>query len=370
MLSLVISSPFLLTPTRLTPHFTCLSPFHSSMASDMDALKANSIRKEVEAISKLREVDGSRNVALVSKGESTLSRIWDLRVWDRHTQVKRYWRHIYKWPRSTTAKLILPVCFVFAAWATAFHWIRPRFFPNFTLPLAPLSLVSSAIALLLTLRTNQSLGRLQEARVAWGRLVLHSRECSGLLARYMRKDEAVLCCKHLSLLGWCLKARLRDESDDDVIDVMLPEAEASYIKRQRKRFIGLLRRVHQIVQKEAASGRLMPQAHKCINEQLFSLNQCIGISERLIGSPVPPTYTRHTSRVLLSWMALVPVALETMNLSLPLVLASTVVTAYVMIGIDEIGVELEQPFQLLPLNGLSRALMLDVSDEIEGDECL
>jgi len=35
----------------------------------------------------------------------------------------------------------------------------------------------------------------------------------------------------------------------------------------------------------------------------------------------------------------------------------------VMVGIDQIGLELEQPFQLLPMNSLAAALTRDVCDE-------
>jgi hypothetical protein len=34
-----------------------------------------------------------------------------------------------------------------------------------------------------------------------------------------------------------------------------------------------------------------------------------------------------------------------------------------MVGIDQIGLELEQPFQLLPMNSLAAALTRDVVDE-------
>ena len=43
---------------------------------------------------------------------------------------------------------------------------------------------------------------------------------------------------------------------------------------------------------------------------------------------------------------------------------ATLGTSYVMVGIDQIGLELEQPFQLLPMNSLAAALPRDVVDEI------
>ena len=94
-------------------------------------------------------------------------------------------------------------------------------------PLAPLTLISSAVALLLTLRMNLSLLRLQESRLAWGRLVLHARETAGLAATYCAAAPAEAICRHLAVLGWCLKASLRaGEDDSDVVSTMLPPATA------------------------------------------------------------------------------------------------------------------------------------------------
>ena len=123
-----------------------------------------SLRTDAEAVLDLRRVDTSRS-ELVSPGESTISRLWDLETWARHQKVGRYWRHLRKWPRSTTARLVLPVCVAFSLWSCVAHALRTRYFPNFAAPLAPLTLISSAVALLLTLRMNLSLLRLQESRL-------------------------------------------------------------------------------------------------------------------------------------------------------------------------------------------------------------
>ena len=324
-----------------------------------------SLRSIQSAIEDLRNFDASRKPKLVSRGESSMTRIWDLQTWSRHQNANRYWRHLVKWPMSTTVRIVFPVVLSFVAWAIVFHNVRKRFLPNFTFDIAPLSLISSAVALLLTLRTNQSLGRLQEARLAWGRLVLHSRDLSSLLASYISPSQAEICGRHLLLLGWSLKARLRGEAEDDVIKLSLSPSDAEYIMSQRRRTVALLRRIRLIVASEVEDNNLDGSAHEAILLRFHELNACIGVSERLLGSPSPPTYTRHTSRVLLSWLALVPLGLESMSLSLPLICLWTTIVAYVMVGIDEIGVQLEQPFQLLPLNSLSAALMRDVVDEIE-----
>ena len=74
---------------------------------------------------------------------------------------------------------------------------------------------------------------------------------------------------------------------------------------------------------------------------------------------------RHTVRGLLLWLALLPCGLLsagcTTRAKLLLVVLST---AYVMLGIDEIGVQIEQPFDVLPLHGMARGLTYDVRDEL------
>ena len=132
------------------------SPTTTSLSSStIDELEIN-----VEKILKLRNVDASSNPRLISRGGLTLAKMWTLSDWKRHQATSRYFRHIVKWPISTTFRLISPVCLIFTLWS--YLWIKhimPNFFPSFLLPLSAVSLTSSAVALLLTLRTNQSLAR-------------------------------------------------------------------------------------------------------------------------------------------------------------------------------------------------------------------
>ena len=194
------------------------------------------------------------------------------------------------------------MCAAFSLWACLAHALRVRYFPNFVAPLAPLTLISSAVALLLTLRMNLSLLRLQESRLAWQRLVLHSREPAGLAAPYGAAAPAEAICRHLAVLGWCLKASLRAGEDaSDVVTTMLSENAAEAVLPTRKRSVALLRGAHKIVAEEVAAGRLDTNAHLSLLTQLHNLNAQISICERLLASPVAPTITRHTSRVLLSW---------------------------------------------------------------------
>ena len=63
----------------------------------------------------------------------------------------------------------------------------------------------------------------------------------------------------------------------------------------------------------------------------------MGTCERLITTPIPLSYTRHTSRVMVVWLSALPLGLwSTCGLAtVPLCLT----IAYLLLGIDEIGVQ-------------------------------
>ena len=97
--------------------------------------------------------------------------------------------------------------------------------------------LSAPLALLLTLRANASLGRLNEARLSWGRLILRGRNLAALLRVYVlpfHPAEAILAARYLSVLGWSMKAYVRNESyktqrssrqaNAHVIQLILPAA--------------------------------------------------------------------------------------------------------------------------------------------------
>ncbi len=90
-----------------------------------------------------------------------------------------------------------------------------------------------------------------------------------------------------------------------------------------------------------------------------------GGMERLFSTPLSPTYMRHTSRGLFLFLFLLPCGLVAGGCSsLPALVAATCSAGYVSLGIDEIGVQIEQPFEAMPLHGLATALTRDVAEEL------
>jgi ion channel-forming bestrophin family protein len=78
----------------------------------------------------------------------------------------------------------------------------------------------------------------------------------------------------------------------------------------------------------------------------------LGSSERLLTSPVPLFYSRHTARFLSFWLLLLPFALyEPFGASwnhLAMIPATSVISIF-LFGIEELATQLEEPFTILPM---------------------
>ena len=170
---------------------------------------------DVARLTELRKTEMSQ-VQYISTTGSTYTVLWTKEAWDDHIHISRYWRHFTTWHLSTTAMVIWPPVIFFGVWAAALCLAKKYLEVDLSVPLAPLTLVTTALALLLTTKTNQSLIRLLEARLAWGKLVLHARVIAGILHTRLypvNAAAALLGGRLLCTIGWSLRASLVGRGD-------------------------------------------------------------------------------------------------------------------------------------------------------------
>jgi len=311
-------------------------------------------------------------------GTSNLSmtRVWDLPLWRLSTSRKRYFRYIGNIHKSRLLKRIIPALSFFTAWSILYVSLvtnKIKAISAHYVPLTSLSLVSSFIAFLITLRSNQSLGRLAEARQLWGRLFIVTRDTAQLLVVYVYPKDQKLglqCARHLLTFPWLLKDRLRNTNcADKIINTMFlskasdkQQQDLAYITSQRKKPAACILRIRQLVA-DLASRNVLPYApHQQIETNLNEMNYILGMCERLKGSPIPPLYTSHASRLLVFYLFFLPMALHGSLMKRNVTVLVTSAVSYAMLGLDEISHVLEQPFGLMPLQEISRNIMLDVAD--------
>ena len=261
----------------------------------------------------------------------------------------------YHWRHSRLAPLHL-VCF----------WVRNFLQDNQTKIHHHLN-AQFAIILLPTLsiavfRTNTSYQRWDEARKNWGMNINHTRDLVRLgNAMYDRKSTTPERRKNdLKVLALCTWAFVRsmkrhlsppDEDEEDY----KKEIYEKLPTQQAEALIAATHRPNRALQDLSVAIENLPmhfirknEIHRAVT--IFEDN--LGSSERLLTSPVPLFYSRHTARFLAFWLALLPFALYDPFASswnhLAMIPATAVISIF-LFGIEELATQLEEPFTILPM---------------------
>ena len=243
------------------------------------------------------------------------------------------------------------------------------------LPISIFTLSSPALGLLLVFRTNTSYSRWLEARQAWGRIVSHCRNIMRQSTLWIDDTDATSaqCLEELRLCVWAfprsLWAHVSDPAKEprfarEVADLMGDDAAAVLLEAEHRplRALSLL---------SASMDRLPIDEKKKVemDKSVILLGDACDTCERIFSSPVPLVYTRHTARFLSTWLLVLPLGLwdqfeGTWN-HLPLVPASVLVAIF-LFGIEELAVQLEEPFSILPLETLCADVLRASTDMVEG----
>ena len=118
---------------------------------------------------------------------------------------------------------------------------------------------------------------------------------------------------------------------------------------------------------------LTDQERIAIDDGLASVSTYLASCEKLISTPIPLGYTRATVRFLWLWITLLPFALsrtfsdftdgtwwEGQPLAeLPVLLFVMLFISFIFLTIEDIAVQIEEPFAILPLEVQHKCLLLD-----------
>lgn len=238
---------------------------------------------------------------------------WDLNDWALHTSRRRYLRYVFGFiPKSRLLQRLLPPLAVLAAWTIsvcALAETRPGMFEQCRLPLEKLSLVSTFVAALLALRTNQGLSRLREGRHAMAKMVQTTRDLALLFSVYVAPADPELALKAarlLALFGWTLKQHLRATDSQDILDALLLDhhpLDAAYISGERKRPVAILHRLRQITADVAQRKLIDSTEHRLIEQNIQCLGNVITTGERIRATPIPCVYGAHSARLMMFYLA-------------------------------------------------------------------
>lgn len=303
--------------------------------------------------------------------------------WKKHKDPYRKIRHLINTFRSSPVqRLAFPDLFITASVAGALSYYNEFLSMGniISIDASGFAGATTAIGLLAGFRLNASYGRYEECRIFWGETINTTRDLAGNTMMWMKdpaqRDRMLKLIKaypvtynfHVSRKGGHhniheadgkatfadkiqaeFQAELRDIYSDgkDEADYMRL-CEVKYkggngglecLTMMRETIAGLVGKVEGIYVRE-------------MDEQCQRLCGAFGASERVLRTPLPTGFTRHMSRLMAIWSSLLPFAMYP-AMGPYGTMPAAVLTAYAVLAIEDIGVQLEEPFDVLPLRQYS-----------------
>jgi len=257
------------------------------------------------------------------------------------------------------------------------HFLAPNI-GSISLPSLVFTLSEAALALLLVFRCNTGYARWNEARTLWGGVINTCRnvvrqsniyfpptpEGDALRTRLMANTEAYAKSLRNFLRGPSDDSLLKGDLYALVVAGKLSGRQADACMAASNRPMFCLNALSSVVRE----ANLHPVDKSRLDTSITKLVDLTGACERIFKSPVPLIYTRHSSRFLTLFCVLLPLGIwpvmaEYWNhwVTLP----TSLIIALFLFGVEEIGIQIEEPFSILPIeafcNGAITAHMAEMN---------
>ncbi|MES2460159.1 MAG: bestrophin family ion channel [Armatimonadota bacterium] len=297
-----------------------------------------------------------------------------------------FWREAFAWRGSITPH-VLPQVFGFgfiAAGICAFALLEEQQFgAKIGLAVAPFEYVGAALGLLLILRTNAGYDRWWEARKLWGGIVNQSRNLGINALAYGPADSAwrETFVRWVAAFPHVARCSLRGESLPPEVIALVGAEEAQQIESSAHmpsyvalRLADLLREACNYSHADSAD-RMDRFAFLQLDRERATLIDHIGACERILKTPLPRVYAIKIRRFIALFLITLPFALlHRINVDW-LVPVLTMMVAYPLVSLDQIGIELQNPFSKdnvshLPLDDITANIEKNVTGLLRDSQAI
>ncbi len=231
---------------------------------------------------------------------------------------------------------------------------------------------SIVLGLLLVFRTNTAYERFWEGRKLWGGLVNNTRN----LARQIWVDIAevkpedrtkkISALRLLVAFAVATKLHLRSEPVNTELEGLLSSSQYFKLKTMNHPPLEIAFWIGDYLQQQSQRQTLNPYQLPTLQGLLNNLVDILGGCERILKTPIPLAYAIHLKQLLLLYCLLLPFQFVAQLgwWTGPMV----ALVSFTLFGIEEIGIEIENPFGYdtndLPLDAICATMRRNIEDLI------
>lgn len=276
---------------------------------------------------------------------------------------------------------------IFARSGSVLHAVLPRMLGLFAISIATLLLhraghvrdvpamvhavLVTVLGLILAFRTNTAYDRFWEGRRAWGLITNRTRDlarqCHALLP--IEADHHRVA-KFLSGFAHATKRHLWQEKEVPELAEFFSPGEIAALTEAPGAPQRCLLGLSDLLIRAKRSGQLTDVELTMVDRNITELQDQLGVCQRIQRTPIPLAYVIFLRRFILMYLITLPLALiDQAGWWTPFIM---LIVSYAMLGIEELGVQIEDPFEQSPsdinLDRLARNVQRDVIAIMGGHE--
>jgi ion channel-forming bestrophin family protein len=283
---------------------------------------------------------------------------------------RSFWREAFALSGSITPH-VLPLVISFgliAAAVVGLAWyLESVDQERITLEVAPHEIAGAALGLLLILRTNAGYDRWWEARKLWGGIVNQCRNLaiSGLAYGPAESSWRQMFVRWTAVFPHIARCSLRGEPPSSEVAALIGEADAARLAKSDHMPSFVAGKLADLLREACDQYQMDRFAFLQVDRERALLMDHIGGCERILKTPLPLVYSIKIRRAITLFLLTLPFALlhkMEADWLLPFI---TMLVAYPFLALDQIGIELQNPFAKanvshLPLGEISATIEKNV----------
>ncbi|HIK43893.1 MAG TPA: hypothetical protein IGR64_03290 [Leptolyngbyaceae cyanobacterium M65_K2018_010] len=228
------------------------------------------------------------------------------------------------------------------------------------------------LGLLLVFRTNTSYERYWEGRKLWGGVVNLTRNLARqmwvAIQEHQPADQTakVAAIRLLPAFAIAMKLHLRGEPPNQELAHLVSAEQFAKLQTVNNPPLEIAFWLADYLQTQEAGGKLNPYQLTYCLEALDDLVDTLGGCERILKTPMPLAYSIHLKQLVMLYCLALPFQMvDSLGWGTPFVVG---LISFAVFGIEEIGIEIENPFghdpNDLPLDAICRTMEQNTEDLI------
>lgn len=287
------------------------------------------------------------------------------------TLEKRTWLRLALQFKGSVIPAVLPrtiLCGSFGLFITYIHYN----YYSLSLPVLSALIPNIVLGLLLVFRTNTAYDRFWEGRKCWGGIVNTSRNLARQIWTSVEEEteqdrtEKISALKLIIGFAVTTKNHLRGQFREEELVGLLPDSRLGKLENMNNPPLEVAFWLSDYLQKQYEQECLNSYQLVAMQRLVDTLVEMLGGCERILRTPMPLAYAIHLKQLLLLY-----------SLSLPFQMVKDVgwwtapvvaLISFTLFGIEEIGIEIENPFGYdandLPLDNICLNMRRNIEDLI------